>query len=136
MTSAWQTKRLPAEPDAVAPDGSQVRVLLAVPGGSMAHFQLPPGETSVAVVHRTVEEIWYFLAGLGEMWLGEADRGDVVDVAAGTCITIPVGTRFQFRSIGEEPLTAIGTTMPPWPGPGEAVVTEGRWAPTVRPGPI
>jgi hypothetical protein len=22
-------------------------------------------------------------------------------------------------------------TMPPWPGPDEAVVVEGRWAPTV-----
>jgi hypothetical protein len=32
--------RLPAAPDAVAPDGSAVRVLLRLAGGSMAHFQL------------------------------------------------------------------------------------------------
>ena len=30
--------RLPAEPDVVAPDGSNVRVLLGVRGGGMAHF--------------------------------------------------------------------------------------------------
>lgn len=49
-------KRLAIHPDAVAPDGSAVRVLLATGRGSVAHFELAPGETSVAVAHRTVEE--------------------------------------------------------------------------------
>lgn len=35
---------LPAERTAVAPDGSDVRVLLGVAGGGMAHFQLKPGK--------------------------------------------------------------------------------------------
>jgi hypothetical protein len=52
-----QTKRLPARPNDVAPDGSDVRVLLGVAGGGMAHFELGPKQTSVAVVHRSVEEI-------------------------------------------------------------------------------
>jgi mannose-6-phosphate isomerase-like protein (cupin superfamily) len=63
-----ETKRLGDEPDAVAPDGSDVRVLLALRRGGMAHFELAPGQTSVAVEHSTVEEIWYFLRGRGEMW--------------------------------------------------------------------
>ena len=60
---------------------------------------------STAVVHRTVEEIWFFLAGRGQMWLasGEGD-GEVVDVMPGDCLTIPVGTRFQFRAYGSAPL--------------------------------
>ena len=53
----FATKRLPAERDVVAPDGGDVRVLLALRGGSMAHFTLAAGETSRAVAHRTVEEI-------------------------------------------------------------------------------
>jgi len=44
----FDTKRLPAERDAVAPDGSDVRVLLELNGGSMAHFELPAGQTSKA----------------------------------------------------------------------------------------
>ena len=56
----------------VAPDGSDVRVLLSLGGGSMAHFELAPGRVSAAVVHRTVEEIWYVLAGRGEMWRRKA----------------------------------------------------------------
>jgi mannose-6-phosphate isomerase-like protein (cupin superfamily) len=127
----WQTKVLPAHPDALAPDGSDVRVLLGLPAGSMAHFELGPGETSIAVVHRTVEEIWYFLRGRGEMWRRLADAEEVVAVGEGTCLTIPVGTRFQFRSFGSEPLSAVGVTIPPWPGEGEAVRTDGPWAPTV-----
>ena len=52
-------KRLPVKPDAVAPDGSHVRILLGLSGGGLAHFEIGPGETSVAVAHHTVEEIWY-----------------------------------------------------------------------------
>jgi mannose-6-phosphate isomerase-like protein (cupin superfamily) len=36
-------------------------------GGSMAHFELAAGKTSRSVTHRTVDEIWYFLEGLGVM---------------------------------------------------------------------
>lgn len=55
--TAGSTKRLPTAYDLLAPDGSEVRVLLSSNGGSMAHFQLPPGQVSRAVRHRTVEEI-------------------------------------------------------------------------------
>jgi mannose-6-phosphate isomerase-like protein (cupin superfamily) len=128
----WRTTRLPAQRTDVAPDGSDVRVLLGVAGGGMAHFELGPGETSIAVVHRTIEEVWYFLSGRGEMWRKNGDDEEIVDVGPDTCLTIPVGTRFQFRSFGFEPLAAIGATMPPWPGEGEAVPTEGPWTPTVK----
>lgn len=130
-----ETKRLPARPDLVAPDGSDVRVLLSVRGGGMAHFELARGQTSVAVVHRTVEEIWYFLRGAGEMWRRYGEQEEVVEVGAGVCITIPVGTAFQFRVIGDEPLAAVAATIPPWPGGGEAAIVDGHWRPTVESGP-
>ena len=131
-----QTRRLSGHPDVVAPDGSDVRVLLGVDGGTMAHFELGQSETSVAVAHRTVDEIWYFLHGQGEMWRRFGDHEEVVTVEAGVCVTIPRGTAFQVRSFAEGPLAAIGVTMPPWPGAGEAMVVEGRWPPTVSSGPI
>jgi mannose-6-phosphate isomerase-like protein (cupin superfamily) len=129
-------KRLPAERDVIAPDGCDVRILLGVGGGGMAHFELGPGETSVAVTHRTVEEVWYFLGGRGQMWRRAPDGEEAVDdVAAGVCLDIPLGVTFQFRSSGDEPLSAIGATMPPWPGLGEAILSDGKWTPTVAPGP-
>jgi aspartate racemase len=133
---AFQTMRLPANRDAVAPDGSDVRVLLQVRGGGAAHFELAAGQTSVAVRHRSVEEIWYFVSGRGEMWRTSGEDEEVVPVSSGVCITIPLGTSFQFRASGEEPLTAIGATMPPWPGAGEALIVSGPWEPTVGPGPL
>ena len=101
----------------------------------MAHFELGPNETSVAVVHRTVDELWYFLGGRGQMWRQVGGRSQIVDVGAHVCINIPVGTAFQFRSFGSEPLAAVGATIPPWPGPGEATIVEGPWAATVEAGP-
>ncbi len=129
--TSFDTKRLPAACDDVAPDGSDVRILLRLEGGSMAHFELGPGQTSTAVVHRTIEEIWFFLSGRGEMWRKQGGREKVVTVQSGVCLTIPLGTHFQFRSTGDQPLAAIGVTMPPWPGEGEAIVVKGKWKPTV-----
>ena len=128
---AFDTKRLPERRDAVAPDGSDVRLLLHLARGGMAHFRLPPAQTSTAVAHRTVEEIWFFISGRGEMWRKQAGREEIVPVEPGICLTIPVGTHFQFRSVGGEPLAAVGVTMPPWPGEGEAMVVQGKWTPTV-----
>jgi mannose-6-phosphate isomerase-like protein (cupin superfamily) len=125
------TKRLPVRRDAVAPDGSDVRTLLALEGGGMSHFELSSGHTSTAVTHRTVGEIWFVLSGSGEMWRKEAQHEEIISIEPGVCLTIPLGTHFQFRAFGSEPLTALGVTMPPWPGDGEAVRVQGKWEPTV-----
>ena len=96
MESTFATKQLPGARDAVAPDGSDVRILLSLGRGSLAHFQLAPGDVSVPVRHVTVEEIWYFLGGRGEMWRQLEGREEVVPVEQGVCVTLPVGTHFQF----------------------------------------
>jgi mannose-6-phosphate isomerase-like protein (cupin superfamily) len=86
--------------------------VLRLAGGSMAHFSLAPGRVSRAVQHRTVSEIWYVLGRRGEMWRGAGDGGSVEALEPGVCLTIPVGTPFQFRSLGAEALMAIAITMP------------------------
>jgi len=126
----FATMRLPAEPTVAAPDGSDVRVLLALDAGSMAHFTLAAGTIARAVVHRTVEEIWYVVGGRGEMWRRQGDREDIVTLEQGICLTIPVGTLFQFRAAAEAELAIVAVTMPPWPGEDEAVFVDGRWTAT------
>ena len=125
--------RLPAARDVVAPDGSDVRILLRLAGGSMAHFELAGGQTSRAVLHRSVDEIWYVLRGRGEMWRSHAAQEAIIPLEAGTCLSIPVGTRFQFRSLGDGPLSAVAVTMPPWPGEDEAIEVSGAWRPGTAP---
>jgi mannose-6-phosphate isomerase-like protein (cupin superfamily) len=125
------TRTLPAAADVIAPDGCEVRILAASPRGSMAHFTLLPGQVSRAVAHRTVEELWYFLAGSGRMWRRLGEREAIVAVAAGVSLAIPTGARFQLRNDGAEPLAAVAVTMPPWPGEDEAYFVDGPWSPSV-----
>jgi mannose-6-phosphate isomerase-like protein (cupin superfamily) len=130
MTEAFQTRALGAEADVIAPDGSEVRVLSASSRGSMAHFRLPVGAVSKAVKHRSVEELWFFTGGEGEMWRKANGVEESVPVRPGASISIPVGTAFQFRASATAPLEAVAVTMPPWPGMDEAIPVEGIWAPT------
>jgi mannose-6-phosphate isomerase-like protein (cupin superfamily) len=125
--STFATSSLPLEPTVVAPDGSSVRVLLALAAGSMAHFELKAGATSHAVSHRTVEEIWFVVSGRGEMWRRQGQREEVVPLAPGVCLTIPAGTHFQFRASRTEAVAVVGVTMPPWPGEAEATPVSGIW---------
>ena len=127
----FKTKTLPGEITEVAPDGSNVRLLLALDSAVMAHYELPANRVSKAVTNRTVEEIWYFISGRGEMWLKQGDNEEIVTVAPCVCITIPLGTHFQFRNLGNESLEAVGIVIPPWPGPQEAVLVEGKWKPNL-----
>lgn len=127
----FATKTLPASPDVLAPDGSEVRLLHQVKGGSMAHFKLAPGQIAKAVVHRTVDEMWFIVSGSGQMWRAQDGREEIVPLAFGTSITIPVGTSFQFRAAETEALGIVGVTMPPWPGADEAVFVTGAWTANV-----
>ena len=130
----YETKTLGAEADAVAPDGTSVRLLLSLAGGSVAHFELPAGAVSHAVVHRTVEEIWFVLSGRGSIWRRQDGLERIEPLAPGTSLTIPLGTAFQFRAEGGLALAFVAITMPPWPGMDEALAAPGPWTPTVPAG--
>ena len=135
---ALPTNRLADAPRVVAPDGSDVFPLLALAGGSMARFELGPGRTSLAVRHRTVEELWYVVDGRGEMWRSRGDVATVTPLAPEVCVAIRLGTAFQFRSLGPGPLVVIAATMPPWPGEAEAEAVPGNpaWRSDPPPAPI
>lgn len=123
----FSTAKLPAQPTEHAPDGSEVRSLLSLAGGSMAHFRLAAGAASKAVCHRSVDELWFIVAGRGEMWRRQGEREEVIALEPGLCLSIPAGTHFQFRAGGSEDLAAVAVTMPPWPGAHEAVFVTGPW---------
>jgi mannose-6-phosphate isomerase-like protein (cupin superfamily) len=125
----WQTRQVSLAYDVLAPDGSEIRALVQVPGGSMVHCTLRPGQVTRAVQHRTVEEVWFCLAGTGQLWRREAATitEEIVELHAGVAVSIPLGTAFQFRGVGAQPLELILTTMPPWPGPEEAEPVAGVW---------
>jgi mannose-6-phosphate isomerase-like protein (cupin superfamily) len=122
-----QTTRLTDANLVTAPDGSEIRELVATEKGSMVHCTLPPGKTSLAVAHRTADEVWHFISGEGQVWRKNGDDEIVVDAEPGLSLSIQVGTHFQFRNTGEESLCFIITTIPPWSGDDEAYRVQDHW---------
>ena len=116
----------------LAPDGSEIRLLVNGEQGSMVHCRLPAGQTTLAVRHRSVEEVWYVLSGRGELWRRLGAQEAVDALAPGLSVDIPRGAHFQFRNGGPEPLCVLIVTMPPWPGAGEAVRVPDHWPPGQR----
>ena len=126
--SAFESSRVKAEYDVIAPDGSEIRLLHNLDGVSVVHCTLPAGAVTIPVRHRTVEEVWIILSGAGKIWRRQGEREQVLDLNPGLSLTIPLGTAFQFRNTGELPLEFLIATTPPWPGEDEAVVLDaGRW---------
>lgn len=115
-------------PDAIAPDGSEITFLVSDAGrASLVEVRLAAGQTSTPFRHRTVEEIWYFLAGSGIVWRRPpAGKPVISEVQPGSCLVIPTGWAFQFRAGPGSDLRFLCYTSPPWPGADEAApVAEG-----------
>ena len=119
-------------PDTIAPDGSEIRLLVGVSEGasksSLVEVTLEPGEVSRPVRHRTVEEAWYVLGGFGRVWRcpPEADPESIphIDVSPGDALVIPIGWGFQFSAGPDSALRFLCHTTPPWPGEVEALPVE------------
>ncbi len=119
--------RAAPDPDAIAPDGSEIRFLLDPSRGTtratVVEVTIGAGHVSRPVRHRTVEEAWHVLEGHGQVWRRRPDdvSGTVSDVGPGDALAIPLGWDFQFRAGPNGALRFLCVTMPPWPGEDEAV---------------
>lgn len=122
---------LPSEADAKSPAGADIRFIMDGPTGNMIHSTVPAGQINRATIHATVSEFWHVLHGEGEIWRRDADEERITRLAPGVSIDIPVGTAFQYRNTGDQALTFLCVSMPPWPGDHEASHLEGAWEPTV-----
>jgi len=126
-----QTRPFPPAPDDRSPAGADIRHLIDGDTGSMIHATVPPGQVNRATVHATVSEFWHVLSGEGQLWRRSGAAEEITALRSGISIDVPVGTAFQYRCTGTEPLTFICISMPRWPGHHEATFVEGPWRPTV-----
>jgi mannose-6-phosphate isomerase-like protein (cupin superfamily) len=124
----FETVQMPV-PSEPAPDGSRIYPLVRTEQASVGIIELRPDQITAPVYHLTIEEVWYVLEGKGQLWRRSGDTEETVALTTGTCVTIPTGAAFQFRSDGEKPLRMLMLTIPPWPGAEEAVAAEGAWKP-------
>jgi mannose-6-phosphate isomerase-like protein (cupin superfamily) len=126
-----KTTMLPEVPDAKSPAGAEICYIMDGEKGNMIHCTVPPNQINKAVVHATVSEFWYVLAGHGEIWRDDGVESNITDLVPGTSVDIPVGTSFQYRNVSDEDLKFICIAMPPWPGDSEATYIKGKWQPTI-----
>ena len=106
--------RADAEPFTTA-DGSTIRVLLdaetaAARHQSLAEAVLTPGQATARHYHGETEEIYFMLAGRGEM---EVD-GDRAVVEPGDAVLIPPGAWHQIRATGSDELRFLCLCAPPY----------------------
>ena len=69
-------------------------------------WELPPGASEGGHVHEgedSLEEIYYFIEGEGEMW----SDGDGFPVRAGDAVMAPPGSDHGFRNTGDAPLKLL-----------------------------
>ena len=69
-----------------------------------------------------------------QIWRRDGTGVETTVLGRGVSIDIPVGTAFQYRCTGVDPLQFLCITMPRWPGDKEATVIEGPWKPTAPEG--
>jgi mannose-6-phosphate isomerase-like protein (cupin superfamily) len=130
--SIFETVQMPVRSEP-APDGSRIYPLIRTEQASVGIIELRPDQVTAPVRHRTIEEVWYVLEGVGQLWRELDGTDETVELSSGTCVTIPTGAAFQFRSDGDHPLRMLMLTIPPWPGAEEAIASCGHWQPGVTP---
>lgn len=131
----YSDMRLKRRYDHIAPDGSEIRELSKVSGGSLCHCTLPPKHITRPVKHKTIEEIWYCVSGRGKVWRKpRSGKSQIVTLRPGQSLTVPRQTAFQFRNDDSAPLVFLIATIPPWPSDQEALAAPGFWDPVIRVG--
>lgn len=108
-----QRVRLEERPSFITADGSAIRELAGVPTGnaanqSLAEATVPPGGVTIEHYHRSSEEIYLFLSGIGTMTLADDESG----VRAGDCVVIPPGAPHKLSNPGPEPLVLLCCCSP------------------------
>jgi mannose-6-phosphate isomerase-like protein (cupin superfamily) len=96
-------------------DGSTIRSLLdrtnaPVRHQSLAEATIPAGEATVRHFHREAEEIYYLLAGAGEMEIDGVRR----EVGVGDAILIPPGAWHQIRAHAGGAVCLLCCCSPPY----------------------
>ena len=94
-------------------DGSEIRELLAhrnsaIRAQSLAEARVPVGGCTALHYHPLTEEIYYILAGRGEMRIGPETR----TVQPGDAIAIPPGQVHQITNPGPDLLTFLCCCAP------------------------
>jgi mannose-6-phosphate isomerase-like protein (cupin superfamily) len=100
------------------------------PTGNIIPATVSTGHVNRATIHATASEYWHVLSGRVETRRRDESGEEVAVLEPDVSIDIPVGTAFQYRRAGAEPLRLLCIEMPPWPGNSEPTLLDRPWVPT------
>ena len=104
-----------------SPLGAHIRYLMDGPHGNMIHSTVPPGMVGRACHFRSIDEYWFILSGLGEIWRRAPDGNESFnELQPGVSVDNPIGTALKKRCRCGEPFTLISTALPTWQGDDES----------------
>jgi mannose-6-phosphate isomerase-like protein (cupin superfamily) len=94
-------------------DGSTIREIAGpswtpARNQSLAEATVPAGAETIAHLHRTTEELYFFTSGSGRLRVGDDER----DVSAGDCAVIPAGIPHKLWASAAEPLVLLCCCAP------------------------
>jgi mannose-6-phosphate isomerase-like protein (cupin superfamily) len=105
--------------------GQVSHLLLGLPGEnaplSVTLVDAEPGSQQGVHAHSDSTQVYIVVAGAGHMIVGDEEA----EVTAGTMIYIPPGTRHAIRNNGNQRLTYVSATVPPFP----VTVDASTWRP-------
>lgn len=106
-------------------DGQVSHLLLGLPDDhapmSVTLVNAAPGSQQRVHVHPDSTQVYVVVAGTGQMIVGE----EAAEVLAGSMICIPPGTRHAICNIGNQQLTYVSATVPPFP----VKIDDSAWTP-------
>jgi mannose-6-phosphate isomerase-like protein (cupin superfamily) len=112
---AMEVRRVGEVPRNERGDGQVSHLLLGLPGDgvpmSVTLVTAAPGSQQPVHVHPDSTQVYVVVAGTGRMIAGDEEA----DVSAGSMIRVPPGTRHAIRNTGDEQLTYVSVTVPPFP---------------------
>lgn len=94
-------------------DGSSIREIAhpswtPARNQSLAEATVPAGTETIAHLHRTTEELYFFTSGSGRLRVGDDERA----VSAGDCAVIPPGIPHKLWADAAEPLVLLCCCAP------------------------
>lgn len=110
-----EIKNLSEVPAFTTKDGSEIRELLSyrnssIRNQSLAEARVPVGGATLEHYHAKAEEIYFIVAGVGQMRI----EGELRPVMPGDAIAIPPGKRHKLWNTGTEPLRLLCCCAPPY----------------------
>jgi len=100
-------------PAFITKDKSEIREIMApanscIERQSLAEAIVYPGDTTATHIHKTIEEIYYILDGVGVMW----QDGEELEIARGDAIANSPSVPHRITNTGDIPLVFLCLCVP------------------------